>query len=236
MKPTKPTGPAKPPNSPAKLPNSPAKLPKTINADADGLRQACEALKSGGLVAYPTESFYGIGARHDDERALKRLFALKGSREGKPFSLIVPDRESLKHICTGISATAQRLMERYWPGPLTLVLEARAGLSELIAPWGTVAVREPGESAALELVRKCGFPITATSANPSNDPPAITARDVARYFPEGLEIILNTADTADATVISDTTGGLASTIVDATADEIRVLRHGAIELDKGGLA
>ena len=88
MKPTKPNSPAKPPNSPAKL----------VVADADGLRQACEALKSGGLVAYPTESFYGIGARHDDERALSRLFALKGSREGKPFSLIIPDKESLKYI------------------------------------------------------------------------------------------------------------------------------------------
>ncbi len=200
------------------------------NTSSDkSIMQACKILKSGGLVAYPTESFYGIGARHDDERALKRLFALKGGREGKPFSLIVPDIESLEHICTGRSEAAQRLMERYWPGPLTLVLEARAGLSELIASLGTVAVRVPGESAALELVRECGFPITATSANPSNELPAISAGDVARYFPEGLDIILYTADGADAP------GGLVSTIVDATGDEIRVLRHGAIELGKGDL-
>ncbi len=213
MEPTKPTGPT-----------------KIVAVETNGIKLACEALRGGGLVAYPTESFYGIGARHDDERALKRLFALKGSREGKPFSLIIPDKESLEHICTGISETAQRLMERYWPGPLTLVLEARAGLSELIAPWGTVAVRVPGESAALELVGGCGFPITATSANPSNEPPAISAGRVSSYFPEGLDIILYTADEAD------TAGGLASTIVDATGREIKVLRHGAIELDKGGLA
>ena len=95
MEPTKPTGPT-----------------KIVAVETNGIKLACEALRGGGLVAYPTESFYGIGARHDDERALKRLFALKGSREGKPFSLIIPDKESLEHICTGISETAQRLMER----------------------------------------------------------------------------------------------------------------------------
>ncbi len=203
--------------------------PTVISADARGISIACERLKMGGIIAYPTETFYALGACFDNEHALEKLLALKGSRGLNPFSLIIADKASLKDICTDINPSAERFIARYWPGPLTLVLNARAGLSEFVSPRGTVAVRVPGESTALELATQCRTPITATSANPTGQIPAVSVADVLRYFPVGLAMILQRVDSADAP------GGLPSTIVDLTGDETKVLRAGAIDLDTDDL-
>ncbi|MCK4911693.1 MAG: threonylcarbamoyl-AMP synthase [Thermodesulfovibrionales bacterium] len=197
--------------------------------DANSLMEAVRVLKEGGIVAYPTETFYGLGVKYDNEQALRSLFELKGRPEGKPFSLIIADKEQLKDIAGPLPGAAHELIRQHWPGPLTLVLEALPGLSpyiaSYIAPGGTVAVRVPGESMALELARKCGFAITATSANPSGQAPASTARMVSEYFPEGIDLLLDSGATP---------GELASTIVDLTGQVPRVLREGACRVSLPG--
>ena len=186
----------------------------------ESLAEAARVLKEGGIVSYPTETFYGLGAKCDNEQALASLFELKGRPEGKPFSLIIADKEQLKDIAGPLSRVAHELIGLHWPGPLTLVLEALPGLSPYIAPRGTVAVRVPGESMALELARKCGFAFTATSANPSGTAPSSTALQVSEYFPKGIDLVLDGGATP---------GELASTIVDLTSGEPVVLREGACE-------
>ena len=184
------------------------------------LRKAIEILNDGGIVAYPTETFYGLGVKFDKENSLKKLFELKKRQEEKPMPLIIGSRASLSMIAASVNEIAESLMDKFWPGPLTLILEAKKGLSPyLTADTGRIAVRIPGESAALYLVREAGFPITATSANPSGMPPAEDADSVIRYFGEELDMVIDGGRTA---------GGLPSTIVDAAGESIKIVREGVI--------
>ena len=184
------------------------------------LRKAIEILNDGGIVAYPTETFYGLGVKFDKENSLKKLFELKKRQEEKPMPLIIGSRASLSMIAASVNEIAESLMDKFWPGPLTLILEAKKGLSPyLTADTGRIAVRIPGESAALYLVREAGFPITATSANPSGMPPAEDADAVIRYFGEKIDMVIDGGRTA---------GGLPSTIVDAAGESIKIVREGVI--------
>jgi len=187
----------------------------------DVLKRAVEVLNNGGIVAFPTETFYGLGARFDKEVSLKRLYELKKRPEEKPMPLIIGERKLLSMIAEPVNETAELLMDKFWPGPLTLILPAIDGLSSyLTAGTGTVAIRIPGESFALYLAKEAGFPITATSANPSGMPPAGTADAVIKYFGEKIDLIIDGGKTA---------GGLPSTIVDVTNKEIKILREGVIK-------
>ena len=184
------------------------------------LRKAIEILNDGGIVAYPTETFYALGVKFDNEASLRKLYELKKRPEEKPMPLIIGSRASLSMIAASVNEIAESLMDKFWPGPLTLLLEAKKGLSPyLTADTGRIAVRIPGESAALYLVREAGFPITATSANPSGMPPAEDADAVIRYFGEKIDMVIDGGRTA---------GGLPSTIVDAAGESIKIVREGAI--------
>ena len=198
---------------------------RELGTGPDSIAEAVGVLGSGGIVAYPTETFYGLGARYDNEAALARLFDLKGRPEGKPFSLIAGSTGAALELAEHVPETALRLMREHWPGPLTLVLAARSGLSKYIAPEGTVAVRVPGPSAALELARACGFAITATSANLSAMPPAGDADTVRRYFSQGgLDLLPDLLIDGGRAP-----GGPASTILDLTTEPPKVLRTAACE-------
>lgn len=184
------------------------------------LRKAIEILKDGGIVAYPAETFYGLGVKFDKEASLRKLYELKKRPEEKPMPLIIGSGASLSMIAVFVNEIAESLMDKFWPGPLTLLLKAKKGLSPyLTADTGRIAVRIPGESAALYLVREAGFPITATSANPSGMPPAEDADSVIRYFGEKIDMVIDGGRTA---------GGLPSTIVDITEKKIKIVREGVI--------
>jgi L-threonylcarbamoyladenylate synthase len=184
------------------------------------LRKAIEILKEGGIVAYPTETFYGLGVKFDNEASLKKLYELKKRPKEKPMPLIIGGRASLSIIAESVNAIAESLMDKFWPGALTLFLKAKKGLSSyLTAGTGRIAVRIPGESIALYLAREAGFPITATSANISGMPPAEDADAVIRYFGEEIDMVIDRGRTA---------GGLPSTIADVTEKKIKIVREGAI--------
>ena len=189
----------------------------------EALTRAVKVICDGGIVAYPTETFYGLAVRFDDEAALLRLAELKGRPVGTALPLIVGTDASLSLVAAGVSDTARRLIEVYWPGPLTIVLKAREGLPEQITLEGKVAVRVPGESLGLHLARALTFPITATSANPSGMPPPVDAETVVKYFPEGVDLVLDAGLTK---------GGKPSTVVDASEEQIKIIRPGATDISE----
>ncbi len=195
----------------------------TIDRDApsrEALEAAAGTLRSGGLVAFPTESFYGLGADALDPRALARVFAVKGRPESKPLLVLVDSVEMAEGLVAELPSGARELMARHWPGALTLVLKAALHLPDkLTAGTGTVGVRMPGHPIALAVVRAAGLAVTAPSANPSGAEPPTTAQDVRRYFDGAVDLILDGGTTA---------GGAGSTIADCTVWPPRVLRQGPV--------
>jgi L-threonylcarbamoyladenylate synthase len=185
------------------------------------LHYTADMLKKGGIIAYPTETFYGLGAKFDMEDSLKKLYDIKQRPEEKAMPLIIGNKKLLTVITASMNKTAVSLMDRFWPGPLTLIFPAKENLSEYItAGTHKVAVRIPGESFALYLAITASFPITATSANLSGTSPAQDAETVIRYFGDKIDLIIDGGTTS---------GGLPSTIIDVTGDEIKMLREGAVK-------
>jgi L-threonylcarbamoyladenylate synthase len=185
------------------------------------LLKAVEVLKSGGIISYPTETYYGLGVKFDLEGSLEKLYAIKQRPRAKAMPLIIGKSEQLPSVTDSISIAAKALINRFWPGPLTLLFPAKENLSQFItAGTGKVAVRMPGESFALALAGIAGFPITATSANPSGLPPADNAETAMRYFGSDVDLIINAGPTP---------GGIPSTIVDTTGDTVRIMREGVIK-------
>jgi L-threonylcarbamoyladenylate synthase len=185
------------------------------------LQSAVDVLKNGGIIAYPTETFYGLGTRIDREDSLQKLYEIKQRPRDKAMPLIIGNKGQLSSIAADINSSAKTLMERFWPGPLTMLFPAKKHLSELItAGTDKVAVRIPGESFALHLAQSARFPFTATSANPSGMPPAQDAETVIRYFGDKIELIIDCGPAP---------GGLPSTIVDVTTEDTKILREGAVK-------
>jgi L-threonylcarbamoyladenylate synthase len=198
---------------------------RVVDADRpepDALDAAAAVLKSGGIVAFPTESFYGLGADALAPEAVRRVFRLKGRPEAKPLLVLVDSVEQALALAAEASAGARELMVRHWPGPLTLVLRAAAAVPvEVTAGTGTVGLRVPGHAVARGLVRAAGIPVTAPSANPSGDAPPTRADAVARHFSGRVDLILDGGVTA---------GGAGSTVADCTVWPPRILRQGPVRL------
>jgi len=188
---------------------------------AETVQKTVEILCAGGIVAYPTETFYALGVKFDMQESLRKLYTIKQRPLEKAMPLIIGYRELLPMITSSVNRSAVSLMDRFWSGPLTLIFPALANLSDYItAGTHTVAVRIPGESFALQLVKSAQFPLTATSANISGRPPARDAETVIEYFNDTIDLIIDGGKTP---------GGLPSTIVDVTGKTVRILREGVIK-------
>lgn len=182
---------------------------------ACGIDAAVDALQRGDLIAYPTETVYGLGVNPFNASALGRLFLAKGREQGKAVLLIIGDTAQLDRLTGPLSARARRFADHFWPGPLSLLLPAVPGLSgNLLGPDGKLCVRCPSCDTARALCRAFGGPITSTSANLSGEVPA---RSVAE---------LTLADIAVAVDGGTLPNGPLSTIVDPETG--RVLREGVI--------
>jgi len=185
------------------------------------LRGAAGIVRGGGVIAFPTETFYGLGVCPFDARAVRRIFDLKGRPfKEAPILVLIRSRADLETLAVEITPAAERLMEACWPGPLTIVFHAAAAVpSVLTAGTGTIGVRltaHPDVQRLLEAV--CG-PLTGTSANRSGQSPATTAEDVDRALGAGVDAILDGGATS---------GGLPSTVVDTTVTPPRVIREGRV--------
>lgn len=182
---------------------------------------AVAVLRGGGLAAFPTETFYGLGASMYREDALGRVFRIKGRPEDKPLLVLVSSIAMARAVAE-VPPVAHELMARHWPGALTLVLRARPGVSPLLtAGTGTIGVRHSGHRIPSALAEKLGEPITAPSANRSGEPPPITAGEVLAAFGEQVDVVLDGGPTP---------GGLPSTVLDLTVSPPLVRRAGAVAL------
>jgi len=157
----------------------------------DAIDQALTALDAGELVVYPTETFYALGADAASPRALERLFAIKRREPDKPVALIVADLAMARQVVVEIPATALRLAQTFWPGPLTMILPARSGLNAaLLGNGGGVGLRVSSHPIAHALVQRLGRPLTATSANLAGEPPADSIEQARAAFGNKVAIYL----------------------------------------------
>ncbi|MFO7900866.1 MAG: L-threonylcarbamoyladenylate synthase [Planctomycetota bacterium] len=151
------------------------------DASSPAVREAAELLAAGGLVAFPTETVYGIGANADDEAAMERLRRVKQRPAGKPFTVHIADADQVSRFVTHVPAIGRKLMDRFWPGPLTIIFEQSPG---------TVGLRLPAHETARAFIRAAGVPVVAPSANVSGEAPAVTAAEVLARFDGRIDAVL----------------------------------------------
>lgn len=190
------------------------------NIDMDKLRYAAQVIKSGGLVAFPTETVYGLGANALESEAVKKIFIAKGRPSDNPLIVHIANSDDVKRLTCHVPENAYKLMDKFWPGPLTLVLKKSELVPQIItAGLDTVAIRMPFHPIALALIRESGLPIAAPSANLSGKPSPTNARHVIEDLSNKVDVII---DAGSAKV------GLESTVLDLTCDPPMVLRPGGI--------
>ena len=185
-----------------------------------GIEEAVRLLRGEGVVAFPTDTLYGLGADAFSCNAVHRVFDIKGRPSEMALPLLLGSIEDLKVVATDISKAAWALVDRFWPGALTLVLQKSPRVSYLVTGGrDSVAVRMPNHQVPLSLVRELGRPITGTSANISGGPDPNTPGDVRRSLGEKVDYVVDGGPVA---------GGISSTIVDLTGAGPILLRPGAI--------
>lgn len=188
----------------------------------DRLSSAATVLTRGGVVAVPTETFYGLAVDPLDPGAVRRLLSLKGKPERSPILLLLAGAGQVEDVASDLPAPFFSLAERFWPGPLTIVVRAASSLPvEITAGTGTVGIRVPGLALARKLAEALGRPITGTSANVHGSAPCRTATEVVRAFPEGIDLVLDGGPTA---------GGAPSTVLDLSGATPRIVRQGAVPI------
>jgi L-threonylcarbamoyladenylate synthase len=189
---------------------------------AGRVAEAAAVLRRGGVIAYPTETFYGLGALASDGAAVARLVQAKGRPDGKPLPLLGADLAQLEAVAE-FSPLARRLATAFWPGPLTLVLPARSGLHPAITGGaGTVGVRVTSGGVAAALAVAAGGALVATSANLSGQPPPTTAAGLDRELRARLDLVLDGGSTP---------GGAPSTVVAIEDGRLTLLRPGAVAVE-----
>ena len=181
--------------------------------------EAVRVLSAGGLVAFPTDTVYGVGAHAFQPRAVKKIYAAKIRSRDKAIPLLLAAPDDLSLVAESVPPAVRLLAERFWPGGLTLVLRKRTIVSDAISPGPTVAVRVPDHPVTQALIAALGAPLAATSANLAGSPSPVTAQEVAGELAGRIELILDGGPCP---------GGIPSTVLDLTTDPPKILRSGAI--------
>ncbi len=188
------------------------------------LPEAIEFLKDGSLVAFPTDTVYGVAAHAFLPQAVARLYAAKERPRERAIPLLLAKREDLHLVARDIPPTAWPLIERFWPGGLTLVFFRKATVPEIVCAGGeTVALRVPNHRLALALIEGTGAPLATTSANLSGRPEPLTAEEVGQQLGARIDLILDGGTSP---------GGIPSTVVDLSVSPPAVLREGAIAVER----
>lgn len=184
---------------------------------------ACrDVIRSGGVIAYPTDTLYGLGADPRDQEAVRKLFQIKGRSADQPILLLLPDAAAVATWAAEVSPTAHRLMRQHWPGPLTLVFKARPEvLPDLTAGTGTIGLRVPDRELTRSLLRFLGTALTGTSANRSGGAGLLTVEDVMRELGSGVDLILDGGPAA---------GAIPSTVIDVSVEPPRLVRRGVLAI------
>jgi len=188
----------------------------------EAFARCAEVIKAGGVIAYPTDTFYGLGADPRNPRAISRVFAIKGRRPDQPILLLLHDRSDVTAWTSVVTPSAERLMDRFWPGPLTLVFTARPDiLPELTGGTGTIGLRVPGNDVTRALLGRAGNSLTGTSANRSGSSSHRTPDEVMRELGDRVDLVFDGGVSA---------ADRPSTVVDVTAEPPRIIRMGAVDV------
>lgn len=186
----------------------------------ENIEQAAELIQAGELVAVPTETVYGLAGNGLDAAAVEKIYEVKGRPQIKPLALMIPDSGKMELYCEDVSAQAKKLAERYWPGPLTIVLKAKSLVPEIVRAGGeTVALRCPDHSLTLKLLNEASLPLAAPSANPSGEPSPKNAEKVIEYFDGKISAVIDGGECGI---------GTESTIIDMSKTPYRILREAAL--------
>lgn len=198
-------------------------LPASLSTSLD---KALDLLLHGGLVAFPTDTVYGLAAMLTIPQAIDQLFVVKGREASKAIAVLVGDLQALTQVTAEMSSAAQQLAQRFWPGPLTLVVARHPALPKNLSPEAssppTVGVRMPDHPHALALLKRSG-PLAVTSANLSGKANTSSAQEVYEQLHDRIPLILDGGNTP---------GGAPSTVVDCTGTSLKILRAGPIKLEQ----
>jgi L-threonylcarbamoyladenylate synthase len=199
-------------------------MPEVVMIDPDhpgpSFSRCGDVVRSGGIVVYPTDTFYGLGADPRNSEAVKRLFHIKGRAKGQPILLLISSIGEVHLWAAEISQGAEELMQRFWPGPLTLVFKARNDVNnEVTGNTGTIGLRVPGNSITRQLLSSLGTALTGTSANRSGERSIRSIADLAADLAAKVDLLVDGGTTA---------GGMPSTIVDVSGNAPVIIREGMV--------
>ncbi len=192
--------------------------PNSINDKI--IENAVSFLSRGEIIAFPTDTVYGVGGDIFSEAAINRIYRLKNRPTNKPINALISSEDQLKMIVESIPAYARSIIKKFWPGPLTIILKKKTEVSDKVTcSLDTIGVRMPNNRVVLEIIKKFEKPLATTSANISGQPSPLTADDVYNNFQESLPIIIDSQEKAL---------GIESTIVTFASSKPQILRIGAI--------
>jgi L-threonylcarbamoyladenylate synthase len=185
------------------------------------IEEVAQVIRGKGVIIYPTETLYGLGGNPFNPEAVKRVYAIKGREKDKPIPFLIKDRQMLETLVEEIPPLGRELMERYWPGPLTLIFRAKPGLpSPLRSKDGTIGLRISSHPIARQIVEAIDAPLTSTSANPAGAEDLTDCQRIAQLFGDQVDLIIDGGQVP----------GVGSTVIDLTASPPRVVREGMIKV------
>jgi L-threonylcarbamoyladenylate synthase len=188
------------------------------------ITQAIAALKNGGVVAYPTDTVYGLGACMTDTAAVDRIFQVKGRPKGMALPVLLAEKQQIEEIVTTFSPAARRLADEFFPGALTIILPKSVLVPDIITGGGkTIAFRIPNHAVPLALIKRLGKPIVGTSANLSGHPSALTAEEVISQIGDKIDMVVDGGKCP---------GGIESTVIDLSGEKPIIRRQGAVSIEK----
>ncbi len=192
-------------------------------ADEDVLACIVACLQGGGLVAFPTDTVYGLAAHALLPEAIEALYAAKGRPEHNPLPVLIPDASDLASIISEVPAIAQELAEQHWPGPLTMVLPRSDSIPDIVtAGLPSIGVRVPDHKLARQILAACPFPVAVTSANTSGQAVTTTVEEVLQQLAGRTELVVDAGPCP---------GGVPSTVIDLTQQPPQILRQGPLTID-----
>ncbi len=192
---------------------------QVVNSDQiNVIRQAQDRINTGGIIAFPTDTVYGLGSSPFDTEGIKRLFTTKGRDFNKAIAILIGDISQLPLLSEEFNPIAMILTKRFWPGALTIIVNKKKGLPAILSPLPTIGIRMPDHPFALDLLRVTG-PLAVTSANPSGGKNPLTAKDVLEELGDRVDLLIDGGQCP---------GGIPSTVVDCSTPNLQFVRIGAI--------
>jgi L-threonylcarbamoyladenylate synthase len=202
-------------------------MPQILKVDPNSwentLSETREVLKAGGIIAFPTDTFYGLGVNPYNRIAVDKIYEIKGRDPEKPLLLLIDSTPKLENLVEEPSAACIKLMQTFWPGPLTLLFKPKPSSIHENISADLIGIRQPGNPVTRNILSSLDHPLTAPSANISGDNPATTAQQVQDIFGEKVELILDAGECK---------GGKPSTVINATKNPAKLIRAGEIDFKK----